>query len=84
MLVFIFKHSLVFRLLLYKELPTNKKFQELPKKDQKMKIFKTRLKHVYKRHSRHFNIFPKFSNLLYQNNQRGSKSTQKLTKILQL
>ena len=31
-----------------------------------------------------FNIFSKFSNLLYQNDQRGSKSTQKLTKKLKL
>ena len=81
----IFKHSLVFRQLLYKELPTNKKFQEQPKKDQKIKIFKTRLKYVYKWHSgADFNIFSKLSNLLYQNDQRGSESTQKLTKKLKL
>ena len=84
-LVLIFKNSLAFRQLLYKELPTNKKFEELPKKDEKMKIFKTRLKYVYKWHSRcWFQYFSKFLNLLYQNDQRGSKSNKKLTKNLKL
>ena len=67
----ILKNSMIFRKLLNTELPINHKDEELPKMDQKLNQNMC----ITDILGANFNIFSKFPNLLYQNDQRRSKST---------